>query len=155
MLYQGTKETSETQLCTIHFHCSCPPLQPTNCSCCLKMKVAQLCLTLCESMGFSRPEYWSEQPFPSPGDLPNPGIKPRSPSLKVNSSPAEPQGVGSLSLLQWAFPIQELNQGLLHRRWILYQLSIREAPYKWVKRQFRILNLFKICTKKVEYITGL
>ena len=31
------------------------------------------------SMGFSRQEYWSRQPFPSPGNLPNPGIKPRSP----------------------------------------------------------------------------
>ena len=33
------------------------------------------------SMGFSRQEYWSGLPFPSPGDLPNPGIKPRSPAL--------------------------------------------------------------------------
>ena len=33
------------------------------------------------SMGFSRQEYWSGLPFPSPGDLPNPGIKPRSPVL--------------------------------------------------------------------------
>ena len=55
----------------------------------LKMKVAQLCSTLCDptdylqSMEFSRPEYWSEQPFPSPGDLPNPGIKPRSSALQV------------------------------------------------------------------------
>ena len=44
--------------------------------------------------------------FPSPGDLPNPGIKPRSPALQMDSLPAEPQGkpkntgVGSLSLLQ-------------------------------------------------------
>ena len=44
------------------------------------------------SMEFSRPEYWSGQPFPSPGDLPNPGIEPRSPSLQVDSLPAEPQG---------------------------------------------------------------
>ena len=33
------------------------------------------------SMGFSRQEYWSGVPFPSPGDLPNPGIEPRSPAL--------------------------------------------------------------------------
>ena len=33
------------------------------------------------SMGFSRQEYWNRLPFPSPGDLPNPGIKPRSPAL--------------------------------------------------------------------------
>ena len=38
-------------------------------------------------------------------------------------------GVGSLSLFQWSFPTQESNQGLLHCRWILYQLSYQEAPY--------------------------
>ena len=43
-------------------------------------------------MEFSRPESWSGQPFPSPGDLPNPGIEPGSPALKVDSLPGEPQG---------------------------------------------------------------
>ena len=45
-----------------------------------------------QSMGFSRPEYWSGYPFPSPGDLPDPGMKPGSPPLQADSSPAEPQG---------------------------------------------------------------
>ena len=40
------------------------------------------------SMGFSRQEYWSGLPFPSPGDLPNPGIEPRSPALPVDSLPS-------------------------------------------------------------------
>ena len=40
-------------------------------------------------MGFSRQEYWSGLPFPSPGDLPDPGIKPVSPALQVDSSPTE------------------------------------------------------------------
>jgi len=44
------------------------------------------------SMAFSRQEYWSELPFPSPGDLPNPGIKPRSPALQADSLPSEPPG---------------------------------------------------------------
>ena len=44
-----------------------------------------------QSMEFSRPEYWSGWPFPSPGDLPNPGIEPRSPAQQVDSLPAEPQ----------------------------------------------------------------
>ena len=44
------------------------------------------------SMGFSRQEYWSGLPFPSPGDLPDPGIEPRSPALQKDSLPAEPQG---------------------------------------------------------------
>ena len=46
-------------------------------------------------MEFSRPEYWSGSPFPSPGDLPNPGIEPRSPTLQADSLPAEPQGISS------------------------------------------------------------
>ena len=41
------------------------------------------------SMEFTRPEYWSGQPFPSPGNLPIPGIKPRSPALQADSLPAE------------------------------------------------------------------
>ena len=54
-------------------------------------------------MRFSKPEYWSGYPFPSPWHLPNPGIKPRSLTLQVDSLPAEPQGqhkntgAGSLS----------------------------------------------------------
>ena len=44
------------------------------------------------SMGFSRQEYWSGLPFPSPGDLPHPGIKPGSPSLQADALPSEPPG---------------------------------------------------------------
>ena len=72
-------------------------------------------------------------PFPSPGDRPNSGIEPRSPTLQVDSLLAEPQeepkntGVGSLSLLQRIFPTQKSNWGLLHCRWILYQLSYQGA----------------------------
>ena len=104
--------------------------------------VTQLCPTLVTpwtvarqaplSVGFSRQEYWSGLPFPSPGDLPDPGIKPRSPALQADSLPAEPQGkpkntgVGSLSFLQRIFLTLELNQGLLNYRQTLYQLS-----YQW------------------------
>ena len=49
-------------------------------------------------MEFSRPEYWSGQPFFSPGDLLNPGIEPRSLALKVDSLPAEPQGSPQLKI---------------------------------------------------------
>ena len=44
------------------------------------------------SMGFSRQEYWSGLPFPSPGDLPDPGIEPRSPSLQAETLLPEPAG---------------------------------------------------------------
>ena len=43
-------------------------------------------------MGISRQEYWSGLPFPSPGDLPDPGIKPRSPALQADTLPSEPPG---------------------------------------------------------------
>ena len=43
------------------------------------------------SMRLSRQEYWSGLPFPSPGDLPNPGIEPGSPTLQAESLPTEPQ----------------------------------------------------------------
>ena len=72
--------------------------------------------------------------FPFFRGLPKPGIEPRSPALQADSLPAEPQGkpkntgVGSLSLLQQIYPIQELNQGLLHCRQILYQLSYQGSP---------------------------
>ena len=44
------------------------------------------------SMGFSRQEYWSELPFPSPGDLPHPGFEPGSRALQADSLPTEPPG---------------------------------------------------------------
>ena len=44
------------------------------------------------SMGYSRQEYWSGLPFPSPRDLPNPGIEPRSPALQADALSSEPPG---------------------------------------------------------------
>ena len=44
------------------------------------------------SMGFSRQEYWSGEPFSSPGDLPNPGIEPESPALQADTLPSQPPG---------------------------------------------------------------
>ena len=44
------------------------------------------------SMGFSRQDYWSGLPFPSPGDLPDPGIESRSPALQADSLPTELPG---------------------------------------------------------------
>ena len=44
------------------------------------------------SKGFSRQEYWSGLPFPSPGDLPDPGIQLRSPAFQADALPSEPPG---------------------------------------------------------------
>ena len=91
--------------------------------------MSQLCPTLCNPMDYTVHEILLARilewvAFPFSGDLRNPGIEPRFPTLQVDSLPAEPQGkpkntgLGSLSLLQGIFPTQESNQGLLHRRWI-------------------------------------
>ena len=96
----------------------------------------QSCPTPCDAMdwspqaplsvGFSRQEYWSGLPYPPPGDLPNLWIEQRSPALQVDSLPSElpekPKNTG-LSILQGIFLTQGSNQGLLHCRQILYQLS--------------------------------
>ena len=87
------------------------------------------------SMEFSRPEYWSGLPFPSPGDLRNPGIELRYPTLQADSLPAEPQGkpkntgLGSLSLLQWIFPTQEPNrvsciEGSFFTNWAIREVQV-------------------------------
>ena len=69
--------------------------------------------------------------------------------LQVNSLPAEPQGkpktagVGSLSLLQGFFPTQESNRGLLHCRWILYQLNYEGSPSpKQVSESHSVMSNF-------------
>ena len=109
----------------------------------VKVKVTQSCLNLWDLMDCrvhpcgilqARILEWVA-PFPSPGDLPNPGTEPRSLTLPVNSLPTEPQGkpkntrVGSLFLLQRIFPTQESNGGLLHCRQLLYQLSYQGSQY--------------------------
>ena len=75
------------------------------------MNYAQSCLTLCKSMDCGPPgssvygifqakqEYWSGLPFPSPGDLPHPGIERGSPALQVDYLPSEPPGK-SVSILE-------------------------------------------------------
>ena len=53
------------------------------------------------SMGFSRQEYWSGLPFPSPGDLPDPGIKPRCPAFQADALTSEPPGKPLRGYDQW------------------------------------------------------
>ena len=103
-------------------------------------KLLQSCLTFCDPVNCSLPGLSVHGNSPgkniavglpcSPArDLLNPGIEPRSPAFQVDSLPSEPPreprniGVGSLYLLQGIFPTEDSNWGLLHCRWILYQLS--------------------------------
>ena len=73
----------------------------------VESEVAQSYPTLCDpmdcsmpgsslSMKFSRQDYWSGLPFPFPGDLPDPGIKPGSPALQADSLPSELPGKPSM-----------------------------------------------------------
>ena len=72
------------------------------------MLATQLCLTLCDpmdyspplSMGFSRQEYWSGLPFPSPGDLPDPGVEPGCPAMQAGFLPSELPGKPQFLLLK-------------------------------------------------------
>ena len=81
--------------------------------------------------------------FPFSRGSSQPRDRPRSPTLQVNSLPAEPHGkpkntgVGSLSLLQGIFLAQELNRGLLHCRRIPYQLSHQGSPMHLIAK-FRL-----------------
>ena len=111
------------------------------CAVCL---VAQSCPTFCNpmdcsppaplSMGILQTRILEWVGMPSFRGSPNPRIEPRSPTLQEDSLPCKPPGkpkntgVGSLSLLQRIFLTQELNWGLLHCRWILYQLRYPGSP---------------------------
>ena len=68
------------------------------------------------SMGFSRQEYWSGVPFPSPGDLSDLGIEPRSPALQADSSPSEPPRKPFISILQ----IKIIHPFLFRSRYWIY-----------------------------------
>ena len=105
------------------------------------MKVALSCPTLCDPMDYIVQEIlearileWVAFPFSRGSSQPR--IEPRSPTLQADSLLAELQGkprntgVGSLSLLQQIFLTQESNQGLLHCRQILYQLSYQGSSFK-------------------------
>ena len=105
------------------------------------VKVAQSCLSLCDPMdyrvhGILQATILESVVFPFSRGT-SQGIEPISPTLQAGSLPAEPQGkpkntgVGSPSLLQWVFPTQESNWGLLHCNRILYQLSCQGSPISY------------------------
>ena len=96
--YKGLGNLSIRNFVSCVFLLKTPYMTPQSVS-----EVARLCPTLGSpwtgayqappSMEFSRQEYWSGLPFPSPGDLPNPGIEPRSPTLQADALPSELPGV--------------------------------------------------------------
>ena len=102
-------EVLRDRVCPLH--CDLIPRQESRKMC--MYLVAQPCLTLATpwtiayqaplSMGFSRQEYWSGLPFPSPGDLPNPGNEPRPPALQADCLPTELLRPGKISVIGNSF----------------------------------------------------
>ena len=133
---------SHSMYCNLSIWASEPALITLFLYSCECVLVAQSCLTVAHQVPLSmepyRQEYWNGLP----GDLPDPGIEPRSPTLQVDSLPSESPGkpkntgvTGSLSLLWRKFPTQDLNQGLLHCRQILYQLIYQGSPISAVTQR--------------------
>ena len=92
--------------------------------------VSQLCLILCETMDCSPPgssvhgilqqEYWSGLPFPFPGGLPDPGIKPKSPALQADSLPPELQGSHLYFKIRTRLYDSSFKNGQITHQWCIY-----------------------------------
>ena len=144
--------THSAVTCNIHSH-SCFLFPCGFLLSVLKVKVTQSCPTLWRSHGLyspqNSPEYWSGQPVPSPGDLPNLRIEPRSPTLQADSLPAEPQGmpkttgVGSLFLLQQIYPNPgiELGSPALLEKEMTTHSSILVWRIPWTEEPGRLQSL--------------
>ena len=116
----------------------------SKCECAIEGEIAQSCLTLCDPMDCSPPGSsihgilqarvleWVAIPFSRGSSQPRDrtGVSCIAGRFFTSLATGKPQntGVGSLSFLQGIFPTQELNQGLLHCRQILYQLSYEGSP---------------------------
>ena len=99
----------------------------------VKVKVSQSCPTLCDHGLFSPwnslgQKKWSGQPLPSPGDLSNPGIKPRSPALQAASSPAEPQGKPK----RWTVMAAAADLSLEEQRLCIWLASCYAPRSEWL-----------------------
>ena len=100
------------------------------------------------TMEFSRPECWSGYLFSSPGDLPNPGIKPRSPTLQVDSLSAEPQG--SPRILEWvAYAFSSRSSWA--RNWTVFSCIAGGSFTNWAFREapphtymYTIIHVFSL-----------
>ena len=127
----------------------------------VKVKVAQLCPTLCNPRHYTvhgilqaRILVWVAFPFSRGSSQPR--AKSRSPAMQVESLPAEPPGkprntrLGSLSLLQQIFPTQKSNWGVPHCRWIVYQLNY-EGSYNGEKTVSLISDVREIGQLHVSY----
>ena len=119
-------------------------------------EVVQSCPTLCDpmnvtyqapwSMGFSKQEYLSGLPFPSPSDLPNPGIEPGSPALQTGALPSEPPG----KPIDWVANEQQKLIPHHSRGWVVQDQGARRFSAWWELRSWFIDDAFSLCSHKAE-----
>ena len=95
------------------------------------------------SMGFSRQEYWSGLPFPSPGDLPDPGIEPGFPTLEADTLISEPPGKPRVPLSWLRTQVQSLVRELRSHK-----------PHCMVKINKYFLNVSSLLIKTDIYQSG-
>ena len=88
------------------------------------------------SMGFFRQEYWSGLPFPSPGDIPDPRIKPRSPALEADALPSEPPGQSNCLRRE-------------HRSWCILLPYTNSSSYRIFTKWMLYCNIVSGNSKKV------
>ena len=121
-------------------------------------------------MGFSRREYWSGLPFPSPGDLPDPGIEPRSPALQADTLTSEPPGRFFLLLFYfvmfpklyydnfftnvypWIFPLKNISYE--YKNMHLYQVQLWGFWF-WATVVVQPLQVVSLCNPTDSSIPGL
>ena len=107
------------------------------------------------SMGFFRQKYWIGLPFPSPGDLPNPGIEPRSPALQADSLPLSHQGSCAASLppkISKRLEIQKLHLPLsidIHIPGVIQVLPTRYTQRRYGKQEGNSSHSF-LCYLNLE-----
>ena len=104
-----------------------------------------------QSMGFSRQVYWNGLTFPSPGDLPNPGIKPRSPALQADALQSEPPGKPlkkvkvAQSCLTLCEPMDYTVHGTLQARileWVVLSFSRGSSQHRYRTQVSHIAGRF-------------
>ena len=105
------------------------------------------------SLGFSKQEYWSKLPLPSPGDLPDPGIEPKSPEFQADSFLPEPPGNGHDQLLttfsasfhsleKWGLGEVENSKLLVMACSLWWQAPIKECPQGQLIRRKDVPSVF-------------
>ena len=121
--------------------------------------VAQLCLTLCDCMNYSLPvsfvhvilqqEYWSGFPFPSPGDLSDPGIEPGSPTLQADSLPFKPSRspctLRKPKLKNMHVYNHHCSTITIATTWKLLKYPLRD---EWIKKMWYTYTIKYYCTIK-------